>query len=72
VKVSGPLASFRGFAVGFGQGSDSLPAFAAYPERVLVASATIDGHAAALRLGRADTFTLHSWVDARPVKYPME
>ena len=40
----------------------------AYPERVLVASATIDGHAAALRLERADTLTLHCWVDARQVR----
>jgi hypothetical protein len=43
----------------------------AYPERVLVASATIDGHAAALRLERADTLTLHCWVDARQVKDAM-
>jgi hypothetical protein len=34
---------------------------------VLVASATIDGHAVALRLERADTLTLPRWVDARPV-----
>jgi hypothetical protein len=40
---------------------------AVYPERVLVASATIDGHAVALRLERADTLTIRHWVDARPV-----
>jgi prophage tail gpP-like protein len=34
---------------------------------VLVASATIDGHAVALRLERADTFTIRRWVDVRPV-----
>jgi hypothetical protein len=34
---------------------------------VLVASATIDGHAVALRLERADTLTLLRWVDVRPV-----
>ena len=34
---------------------------------MLVASATIDGHAVALRLERADTLTLPRWVDARPV-----
>jgi hypothetical protein len=38
-----------------------------YPERVLVALATIDGHAVALRLERADTLTIPCWVDARPV-----
>jgi hypothetical protein len=40
---------------------------AVYPDRVLVASATIDGHAVALRLERADTLTLLRWVDVRPV-----
>ena len=34
---------------------------------MLVASATIDGHAVALRLERADTLTLPRWVDVRPV-----
>jgi len=34
---------------------------------VLVASATIDGHAVALRLERADTLTIRRWVDVRPV-----
>ena len=34
---------------------------------MLVASATIDGHAVALRLERADILTIPRWVDARPV-----
>ena len=34
---------------------------------MLVASATIDGHAVALRLERADTLTIRHWVDVRPV-----
>ena len=34
---------------------------------MLVASATIDGHAVALRLERADTLTIPRWVDVRPV-----
>ena len=34
---------------------------------MLVASATIDGHAVALRLERADTLTIRRWVDVRPV-----
>jgi hypothetical protein len=48
------------------KGPDTVGA-AVYPDRVLVASATIDGHAMALRLERADTFTIGRWVDARPV-----
>ena len=48
------------------RGRDTVGA-AVYPDRVLVASATIDGHAVALRLERADTLTLRRWVDVRPV-----
>ena len=70
--MSGPPAASR-FRGGFRPGGRTLcrrPV--AYPERVLVASATIDGHAAALRLKRADTLTLRCWVDARPVKDAMD
>jgi hypothetical protein len=63
----GPLAASRASCTVRTTEPGYVVGAAVYPERVLVASATIDGHAVALRLERADTLTIRRWVAARPV-----